>query len=758
MLNTPHNTIFELTDKSEEFIAPGSTLRLWLIGALFSISAMIVLARVAWVQTQLPADYLESLTATTIEEELIPARDGRILTESVVLAADVEQYAVQIHYRWLQSSADPGWLKQQVRQRLTREERKETTLVAKSEQEILSRRDAVLRALSEATQVTSEELMARRDRIEDRVQKISDAVNLRHSGADVSGGDEESRDDQSIGFLIRWASSIRMALTTPPQREDQTRIVVKEEESWHTILENVPVNVAAQISEHPEIFPGVRVVTSTQRTYPANDLAVHLVGARTKLTSEEHEESDAGSSPKAGSPAFVRVGRFGVEKSYNSRLTGIPGVRQIVRDRRQRIVSSEVTRKPVSGRDTVLTMDVELQTLAEQLLAESLGDAERRLLLTKTETALGSSEETLLAPPEPEHIPTGGCVVVMEVDTGRIVAAASAPDFDLALFTEGTEAQWQAVNSDARRPFVSRFSGMALPPGSTFKIVTAIAGLQSGALASKSPFICQGFLNNPNEHRCLIFRLHGTGHGSVNLRTAMAQSCNVYFFDAARRMGIDSLTQWTEQLEFGKRTGIDLPFEKSGTVPSAGGGSTASTSEAARRRFERDALGLAIGQSRLTVTPIQMARLLAFVANGGWLVTPHVVSDEGTARQASEIDDSPFLQSRHRIPGVTKETLAAVREGLMAAVEEPIGTGFKTVRLPGVKIAGKTGTAETAPGKPDHAWFTGYAPAEDPRYVLVVALEHGGSGSKAAGPIVRELVRSLLKRGMLGETELTRLP
>jgi penicillin-binding protein 2 len=326
------------------------------------------------------------------------------------------------------------------------------------------------------------------------------------------------------------------------------------------------------------------------------------------------------------------------------------------------------------------------------------------------------------------------------------------------MFTEGTEAQWQAVNSDTRRPFVSRFTGMALPPGSTFKIVTAIAGLQTGVVASRGPFTCQGFLNNPDEHRCLIFRLHGTGHGTVNLRTAMAQSCNVYFFDAARRMGIDSLTQWTEQLEFGKRTGIDLPFEKSGTVPSAGGSSTASTSEAARRRFERDALGLAIGQSRLTVTPVQMARLLAFVANGGWLVTPHVVSDEGTARQASEIDDSPFQQTRHRISGVTKETLAAVREGLMAAVEEPIGTGFKTVRLPGVKIAGKTGTAETAPGKPDHAWFTGYAPAENPRYVFVVALEHGGSGSKAAGPIVRELVRSLLKRGMLGETELTRLP
>jgi penicillin-binding protein 2 len=346
----------------------------------------------------------------------------------------------------------------------------------------------------------------------------------------------------------------------------------------------------------------------------------------------------------------------------------------------------------------------------------------------------------------------------MEADSGRIVTAASAPDFDLSMFTEGTEAQWQAVNSDTRRPFVSRFTGMALPPGSTFKIVTAIAGLQTGVLSPKTPFECQGFLSTPDEHRCLIFRLHGTGHGSVNLRTAMAQSCNVYFFDAARRMGIAPLARWTELLEFGSETGIDLPYEKSGTVPSAGSGTTAAGSMAAQRRFERETLGLAIGQSRLTVTPIQMARLLAFVANGGWLVTPHVVSEEGTARQTSEVEDSPFRATRHRIPGITEETLAAVREGLLAAVEEPIGTGFKTVRVPGVTIAGKTGTAEAAPDKPDHAWFTGYVPADHPRYVFVVVLEHGGSGSKAAGPIARELVRSMLERGILGEAELTHVP
>ena len=743
MLNSPNNSIFVPVTEHGEFIAAGSPLRLWLIGGLFTVAAVAVIARLAWVQTQLPADYLTSLTATTVEEELIPARDGRILAGSTVLAANREQSVVQLHYRWLQKNADPGWMKLQIRQRLSREERRDTALLGKTGQQIRAERDAMLQAVGDATKTSITEMTGRCERIEQRIQRISDSVNRRLQGSDPSMAEEE---EETPGFLLRWASSIREKLTTPPQREDSTRIPVKEQESWHTVLDEVSDDAAAQIREHPEMFPGVRIVAEMRRTYPAHDLAAHLVGARTKPTDADR----FGQEGVAISKDAVRIGRFGVEKSYSHRLSGVPGVQQTVRDRRQRVVSSEVTRKPVSGRDVVLTIDVELQTLAEQLLAESLGDAERTLLVpTVTEESIQPVESELLSPPEPAHIPVGGSVVIMEADSGRIAVAASAPDFDLSMFTDGSESQWKAVNGDTRQPFVSRCTSMALPPGSTFKIVTAIAGLQTGALTPEMPFECRGYLSNPDEHRCLIYRLYGRGHDTVNLRSAMAQSCNVYFFDAARRIGIGPLVQWTDRLGFGQETGIDLPFEKPGTVPSAGSASAGTSSDAVRRRFEREALGLAIGQSRLTVTPVQMARLLAFVSNGGWLVTPHVVSDEGTARQASDVDDSPFRTGRHRIPGVTEETLAAVRGGLLAAVEEPTGTGFKTVRVPGVTIAGKTGTAETSPGKPDHAWFVGYVPADKPRYVVVVVLEHGGSGGKVAGPVARELVKSMLQRGLI---------
>ena len=748
MRNSLLHPIFSESQCSREQLCPNSAWRLLLLGGLFSVGMFVILLRVAVVQSELSESYLDALRATTVEEEILPARDGRILADSTVLAVDEEHFAVQVHYRWLETESNSTWLKLQIRQRLSREERRNEDLVRRTEQRILHEKETMIQTLCDLTETSVAELLETRAQIEQRVQKIIDNVNLRQSretkaATSLSDDEDSAESEWQPDWILRWASSVRDALTTPPQRNDADRIIVREEEAWHTVLENVSQDTAALIGEHPERFPGVRIQTATRRSYQAPDVAVHLVGARTRAASDDSETMGV---------AEGRTGRFGVEKSYNHRISGVSGLQRTVRDRRQRIVSSEIVREPVGGRDVLLTIDLPLQLLAEQLLAEVLGDAERVLLKPATQATLENTET--LTPPEPEHIPVGGSVVVMEADTGRLIALASAPDFDLSMFSHGTEAEWLAVNSDTRRPFVSRFQAMALPPGSTWKIVTALAGLQTQTITPQMPFDCQGFLKNPDEHRCLLFRLHGRGHGTVTLRTAMAQSCNVYFFDAAVRMGTAPLIQWSERLEFGQRTGVDLPFERSGTVPHPPG-DPATISEAARRRFEREAPGLAIGQSRLTVAPLQMARLLAFVANGGWLVTPHAVSDEGFSRKVDEADDSPRGFLRRQIPGVSSETLNAIRDGLLAAVEDPMGTGFRTIRVPGVSLAGKTGTAESSPGKPDHAWFTGYFPAEQPKYVVVVALEHGGSGGRAAGPVARELVHSMHNRGLLDEPHVT---
>ena len=741
MLNSLQNSVFDAeVTESSELIVSGSSLRLNAIGLLFLVAVIVVLVRVYWVQTQLQQAYLAALQVTSSEDELLPARDGRILADAIVLASDVDLYSVEVHYRWLQNTIDPQWLRSQVRQRLSRDERRDAALVSRIEDQIRAERDVLRNALASATQAPFTELTARFARMEERVQRISDAVNRRNSEPTIANADEDT------GPFICFAASIRTALTTPPTRTGEDRIVVREEETWHRVLDDVGFDVAALINEHPERFPGVRIARFARRTYPEQSLGAHVVGVRTNVRDSDLSNNSSDDVALADlTNSSAQVGRSGVERSYDHQLLGVAGIRRTIRDRRQRIISSEIVRHPVSGSDVTLTLDSKLQQLSEHLLAESLGDAPR-LLLPAAQTGEDPTVDTAGAESQP--IPVGGCILVMEADSGRIIAAASAPTFDLSMFVDGSKDMWQAVNSDTRRPFVPRFTGMALPPGSTFKIVTAIAALESGVITANSPFECHGYLTNPDEHRCMIYRLFGATHGRVNLRTAMAQSCNVYFFDAARRMGIEPLVHWTDQLEFGRATGIDLPYERTGSVPASGTGTATATTESAQRRFEREALGIAIGQSRLTVTPIQMARLLAFVANDGWMVTPHIVSDDGTARRTSDIDHSPYRVTRHRIHGIATETLSAVRASLAAVVEEPIGTGFKTVRMPGVMIAGKTGTAETAPGKPDHAWFTGYFPADKPQYVIVVVLEHGGSGSKAAGPIAREVVRSMLERKM----------
>lgn len=743
MLNSLQTTIFDtdVTTRSE-LISPGNSLRLYGSGLLFTGAVFLILVRVYWVQTRLPERYLMALQDTSTEEESLPARDGRILADSIVLASDVDVYGVEVHYRWLQSTVDPQWLRLRVRQRLSRDERRNPELVARIEDEVCSEHESVRSALAEVMQVPLTDVTARFRKVEERIQRISDAVNRRREGSQADAAQDESVGDS--GWLMTIAESIRVALTTPPSRAEENRTVVREEESWHLVLEDIGLSAAAIVNEHPERFPGVRIVRSMRRTYPELTLAAHVVGVRTNVRDSDLTADYSTAGLKNSAP---RIGRSGVESSYDHELRGVSGLRRTVRDRRQRVISSEIVRHPVSGRDLTVTLDSKLQQLCEQLLSESLGDAPRLLLPELPPAESEAADNAVTAEPQP--IPSGGCVVVMEADSGRLLAAASAPDFDLSMFAEGSPAMWTAVNMDARRPFVPRFSAMALPPGSTFKIVTAVAGLESGTITADRPFECRGYLTDPNEHRCMIFRLFGATHGRVNLSTAMAQSCNVYFFDAARRMGIDQLVQWTDLLGFGRATGVDLPYEKVGTVPHIGRMSAAADAASVHRRFEREALGLSIGQSRLTVTPLQMARLLAFVANDGWLVTPHVVSDEGTARRASDIDNSPYRVTRRRIPGLKSGTLSSIRAGLRAAIEEPFGTGFKTVRLPGVSIAGKTGTAETSPGKPDHAWFAGYVPAENPHYVVVVVLEHGGSGSKAAGPVAREVIRSMADRGLL---------
>jgi len=345
---------------------------------------------------------------------------------------------------------------------------------------------------------------------------------------------------------------------------------------------------------------------------------------------------------------------------------------------------------------------------------------------------------------------------VMDIRNGEVLVAANAPRFDPNVFSGIDRSGYDALAADERKPFLNRCAQMAIPPGSVFKALTSVAVLQNGGMDARHTVFCQGFLDNPNRHRCY----HSHAHGDVNLTRALAQSCNVYFFTAARQMGAQPIWDWAQRFGFGQPTGIDLPAESAGNLPLpreqlAGRRRPSSASPPA------DPLGLAIGQSSLTVTPLQVARMMAAIANGGELITPRLAANSGASNDSIDSPDS--LSSTAAVPsseaasiaGLMPGTLAQIQEGLRQVVAVPGGTGYKTVRLKQVAIAGKTGSAQVT-GKPDHAWFAGFVPADRPRYAFVVVLEHAGrSGGLAAGPLAKEMVEAMLKQGLLGQRQLT---
>lgn len=725
MQNKPFHSAFDHSGGAAgSLIDPAAGVRILVLKTLFGTAAFLVLARLIWVQTQLQDRYLQALSTTITEYEVVPARDGRILTESSdVLAVDVDQHRLQIHYRWLQDPVDDAWLNRQVRRRLSRTERRDADLVQQTVQEIRQQRLELWKSIIVATGTSPDQFRKLQLKIQERVQRISDSVNRRRQQNPTIATQATSSAEQ--GLLMSWATAVRNALTQAPERSNVSRIAVREEESFHDLLDDVPLAVVAMVEEQQHRFPGVRIVTDSRRTYPQPRLAPHVVGARKQAPQTDDSDTDSNLREKT-------TALFGVERSYDHVLKGLDGRRKITRNRRYQILKSEIIREAVAGRDVTLTIDRDLQAKAQSLLENALNGIVPKASPDR-QTERSSSDE-------PRSIPLGGCIVVSEVQTGRLLVAASAPSFPLSLFTGATQEAWDQANQDRRHPFLFRVTQMEIPPGSAVKPLTAVAGLGSGFLNPLTPFHCQGYLDQPDQRRCLIYRLYGQSHQQIVLADAIAQSCNVYFFDVARRMGGRNLRMWFERFGLGRATGIDLPDENTGHLPAV---------LAAAANDQQTTMGIAIGQNRLTTTPLQINTAIAAIANGGYVVTPHLVSETGPTGPHQAFDSAPRQRLRTALPLDNRDMLQFVRDGMEATVQSVSGTAYRTGRLAEVSIAGKTGTAQTSPGKNDHAWFVGYAPAKNPRYAFTVVLEHGGSGSKTAAPIAKELLLQMHQRGLL---------
>lgn len=739
MRNRPINDVHVLTRPEGPALDHAPHLRLITLFLAMTAPLTVIALRVTILKITAGEEFIGRWDQPVETFEPIVSRDGRVLTtDGRVLAYDAPQFNLAIHYRWFEEPVDPDWLTHQARAQLQPGERNDADALEAARASVLKQREALIDAISDVSRLPREEVLSRCRQEQRRIERIYEHVSSAREQrlATDQAPTTDAEDGDEGGWWDRQWRTLKSELTTPPRRAVRDPLVITEQETDHVIVEDVSLEVVAVVESVPSRFPGVRVRQSTRRVYPEGTFASHLIGVRTPLTGEEYRERTR--RYPEGDPLNLdvgdRVGRSGIEESYDAELRGRAGLRRIVRDQRGNVLHESILREPLHGRDVVITIDSRLQARAEVLLDRTLRGTDA------TEPSAGGNA----APPK------GGCIVALDVHTGRVLAAAAAPRHDARLLVDYDSEEWQRMLSDPRRPFFPRVTQMTIPPGSVFKTLTAVAMIESGMIDPEAHYHCRGYLEIPSRDRCYIFRHYGVGHGDMNLESALCQSCNVYFFDAARRIGPATIHEWAARFGLGRPTGADVDGEQGGHLPDP---HVSSTDEpwypGTTRQF-------AIGQATLTVTPLQVARMMAAVANDGYLVEPRfreerpqVDSDRQSASPIQLVGHATESSGvRSRIIGLSSETLVRVRSGLRQVVEHPRGTG-KRVRMEQVPIAGKTGTAEIGGGRNDHAWFAGYAPADNPQVAFVVVLEEGGSGGRVAGPVAREFVESLLEFGIL---------
>jgi len=468
-------------------------------------------------------------------------------------------------------------------------------------------------------------------------------------------------------------------------------------------------NALAVVASHGYDLPGIDLQIQQLRNYIHSGLAAHLLGYIGEINSKELQQ-DIYADSRAGD----LVGKFGVEKSLEPYLRGERGGRQVEVNANGQVVRVLQTVPARNGYNVYLTIDSRLQQRAEELLQDK-----------------------------------AGAVVALDPNSGEVLALASSPAFDQNDFITGLSTEkWRALIENPDRPLNNKAIQGEYPPASTYKILNALAGLQEGVINENDIIFCPGYYRFGNRsYRCW----RRGGHGAVDLNRALAESCDVYFYQVGERLGIDRLAWYAKAAGLGSRTGIELDHEGKGLVPTAAW---------KKKRFgvpwqPGETLSVAIGQGFNLVTPLQMAVFTAAVANGGVRYRPTLVKRVVSGYGEEILVNTPRVAGR--LP-VSPATLALVQKGLWEVVQGERGTA-RIARLKGTHISGKTGTAQVVNRETieeseegattrkylDHAWFVAYAPSENPQLAIAVIIEHGEHGSSAAAPVARELIKTYLE-------------
>lgn len=483
--------------------------------------------------------------------------------------------------------------------------------------------------------------------------------------------------------------------------------------------DDVRRSALSRLLERKALFPGVEVRKDYLRSYPMGDLAAHVLGHLGEIDRQQLKERRY----RGYRPGDV-IGQGGVESTYDRWLRGRDGLALIEVDALGRPKSRDPVpggRLPEPGDSLVLSIDATVQKKAEAALRYGIELAHR----------------------DQQWSANGGAAVAMDVRTGQLLALASYPTFDPAIWNGGlTTREWRRLSDPrANQPLVSKAYQGVYAAGSTFKVVDAVAALEEGLISPATRFYCNGRFPSSGEiggwHWYCWAR---GGHGSPDLATALAQSCDVYFYNIGYmfygRAGTE-LADWAGRLGFGRPTGIDVPGEVGGRVPTPAWRKAYFDDPVDQLWKPGNSILMAIGQGDLEVTPLQMAVAYSAIANGGTVVTPHlglkILAPDGTLVRKLEPGRTKKLE-------ISTATLDAVRRGLRLAAT--VGTSGPVFNSYPVPVAGKTGTAEVY-GKGDYAWYASYAPADAPRYAVVVLIEQGGHGGTSAAPAARLIYDAL---------------
>jgi len=475
------------------------------------------------------------------------------------------------------------------------------------------------------------------------------------------------------------------------------------------IRSDIDWNELALLETNRVHLPGLIVDVRPKRAYNYGELASHLIGYLGEV-----DENELKGSKDISYRMGTLIGKYGIEYRWESDLKGVDGGKQIEVDALGREVKPLRSVEPFPGNNVVLTIDLDVQMVAEEAFQDK-----------------------------------NGALIALNPKNGRILAMVSKPSFDPALFARNIlPEEWRSLVENPFHPLQNKGIQGQYPPGSVFKIITAIAGLESGIITPDTQFNCSGVFPYGNrDFRCY----KEGGHGTLSLHRALVESCDVFFYQVGLKVGVDRIAHYANEFGLGRKTGVLLPHEKAGIVPS--------TSWKKKLMgvpwYSGETVSLSVGQGYLSTTPIQLAMLISAVANGGKLYLPQAVEKVENIYGKTLKEYAPVEMGR---VNVSEKTLSFVQEALVGAVNEPHGTGWAAA-LKGAKVAGKTGTAQVVKMAKDfkkgdtarmplrfrdHAWFVAYAPSEDPVIAVAVLVEHGGFGGAASAPIAKKVIEKFL--------------